>query len=104
MPIGSVSPFRPTGTASLSLATANASANVQLVGGGDTVVVTNSSNVLAYVKFGSDQTVTATVADMPILPSSRAILQVNLLINYAAAIAPSGTGSILFSRGDGSVV
>ncbi|WP_428486725.1 hypothetical protein [Rhodopila sp.] len=104
MPIGSVSPFRPTGTASLSLSTANASANVPLAGGGDTVVVTNPSNVLAYVRFGADQTVAASTSDMPILPGSRLILSVNSLITYTAAIMPLGTGIILFSRGDGSVV
>jgi hypothetical protein len=104
MPIGSVSPFRPTGTASLALLTANVSANVLLAGGGDTVVVTNAANVLAYVRFGADQTVAASTSDMPVLPSSKLTLSVNSLINYAAAITPSGTGNILFSRGDGSFV
>jgi hypothetical protein len=41
---------------------------------------------------------------MPILPSSRLILSVNSLITYAAAVTPSGSGTILFSRGDGSIL
>ena len=102
MPIGSVSPFRPTGT--VSLAANSVSANIPLSGGGDTVVVTNPSSVLAYVRFGSDATVAATTTDMPILASSRLILSVNSLITYAAAITSSGSGTILFSRGDGSIL
>jgi hypothetical protein len=73
-------------------------------GGGDSVVVTNTTNALAYIRFGSDSTVTASPADMPILASSRLILSVNSLISYAAALSPTGSGSILFSRGDGSFI
>lgn len=100
MPLGSVSPFRPTGTISVSVG--SVSANAPLSGGGDSVVVTNTTSALAYVRFGSDVTVTASTADMPILAGSRVILSINSLIVYAAAISPSGSGSILFSRGDGS--
>ncbi len=102
MPIGSVSPFRPTGT--VSLAASGTSSNTPLTGGGDTVVATNISSALAYVKFGSDATAVATTSDMPVLPNSRAVLSVNNLISYVAAIMPSGSGSILFSRGDGTFV
>jgi hypothetical protein len=102
MPLGSVSPFRPTGT--ISLSTSNVSANGPLAGGGDSVVVTNPSSTLAYIRFGADPTVAASISDMPVLPNSRVILSVNSLITYAAALAPSGSGSIMFSRGDGSII
>lgn len=102
MPLGSVSPFRPTGTVGVSVG--STSSNTALSGGGDSVVVTNATSALAYVRFGSDPTVVATVADMPILPSSRLILSVNSLITFAAAISPLGSGTMLFSRGDGSVI
>jgi hypothetical protein len=102
MPLGSVSPFRPTGTVSVSVG--NLSSNVLLSGGGDTVVVTNTTTALAFIRFGSDRTITASIADMPILAGSRLILSVNSLISYAAAISPAGSGSILFSRGDGSII
>jgi hypothetical protein len=102
MPLGSVSPFRPTGTISISVG--SVSANAPLSGGGDTVVVTNTTSALAYIRFGSDSTVTASTADMPILAGNRLILSVNSLISYAAAISPSGSGSVLFSRGDGSFI
>ncbi len=102
MPLGSVSPFRPTGTVSVS--SGNTSTNCLLAGGGDSVVVTNTMSVLAYIRFGSDPTVIASTADMPILANSNLILAVNSLISYAAAISPAGSGAILFSRGDGSIV
>jgi hypothetical protein len=102
MPLGSVSPFRPTGTVSVSVG--NVSSNTPLSGGGDSVVVTNATTALGYVRFGSDMTVTASVVDMPVLAGSRIILSINSLISYAAAISPSGSGSILFSRGDGSII
>jgi hypothetical protein len=102
MPIGSISPFRPTGT--VSLAASSVSSNVALTGGGDTVVVTNASTVLAYIRFGSDSTVVANASDMPVLANSRVILSVNSLIANAAAITSSGSGTILFSRGDGSIL
>jgi hypothetical protein len=102
MPLGSVSPFRPTGTVSMPVGTV--STNVALSGGGDSVVVTNTATSLAYIRFGSDPTVTASAADMPILAGSRLILSINSLIAYAAAVSPSGSGTVLFSRGDGSFV
>jgi hypothetical protein len=102
MPLGSVSPFRHTGTVVVSVG--NVSANALLIGGGDAMVVTNSTSNLVYVRFGSDPTVTADFSDMPILAASRVILSVNSLISYAAAISPSGSGSVLFSRGDGSII
>ena len=102
MATGLTSPFRPTGTVSLSASVASAS--VQLSGGGETVVVTNLAPSLVYVRFGADPSVTASPADMPVLPNARAMLSVNSLIGYAAAVLSSGTGSVLFSRGDGSFV
>ena len=102
MPLGSVSPFRPTGTVSVSVG--SASTNTRLSGGGDAVVVTNTTNSLTYVRFGSDSTVAASTADMPVLAAGRLILAVNSLISHAAAISPAGSGIILFSRGDGSFV
>ena len=102
MPLGSVSPFRPTGTVSVSVR--SVSTNMLLSGGGDSVVVTNTTASLVYAKFGSDPSLTASALDMPILPNSRLILSVNSLITYAAAISPSGSGIVLFSRGDGSIV
>jgi hypothetical protein len=102
MAIGSVTPFRPTGTVSLSAGTTSAA--VALTGGGETVVVTNTSASLVYVAFGASSSVSATTSGMPVLPNTKAILLVNDLVTYAAAILASGNGTVLFTRGDGSTV
>lgn len=102
MPNGSTSPFRPSGT--VSLAATTATANIMLTGGGETVVVTNTSSSIAFIRFGSDPSVTATANDMPVLANSRIILAINSLITYASAILQSGSGTVIFSRGDGSVI
>lgn len=100
MAVGAVSPFRPTGTVALNAGTSPGS--VRLVGGGDSVVVTNTSGSLAYVRFGADPSVGASPADMPVLPNSRVMLGINQLVDYAAGILATGSGSLLFTRGDGS--
>ena len=100
MPSGSILPFRPTGTVSVSAS--STSNSVLLAGGGDSTVVTNTTSALAFVRFGADPSVVATTADMPVLPNGRVMLAVNSLISYASAILISGTGTVLFTRGDGS--
>ena len=100
MSTGSVTPFRPTGTVSISAGTTSAS--VQLAGGGDSVVVTNTTAAIVYVRFGADPSVTASVADMPVLPNARVMLAINFLITYAATVLTSGSGAVLLTRGDGS--
>jgi hypothetical protein len=100
MATGSVTPFRTTGTVSISAGTTSAS--VPLAGGGDSIVVTNITTSLAYVRFGADPSVTASAVDMPVLPNTHVMLAVNSLITYCAAILTSGSGTILLSRGDGS--
>lgn len=102
MATGSIKPFVPSGTAPLVGTTT--SRNVALGSGGDAVVVTNAAASIAYVRFGSDSTVSASTTDMPVLPNSRVLLGLNPLISYAAAVLTSGTGNILFTRGDGSIV
>jgi hypothetical protein len=102
MPTGLISPFQPTGTVSISASAI--SGNVALVGSGDTVIVTNASAVAAFVRFGSDATVAATLSDMPVLGNSRIILSINRLIGYCAAVVPTGSGVVYFSRGDGSII
>ena len=84
MAIGSITPFRPTGTASLSAGTS--SATVALAVGGDSIVVTNTTASLAYVRFGADPSVSASVADMPVMANSRAMLSTNNLVTHGAAV------------------
>lgn len=100
MAVGTTSAFRPTGTVSLNAGTT--SANLLLNGGGETVVVTNMTTYLTYVRFGSDETIEASTNDMPVLPSSQVVLSINSLISHAAAFLVDGSGTVLFTRGDGS--
>jgi len=100
MAVGSVSPFRPVGTAGVNAG--STSASVLLAGAGETVVVTNASGALAYVRFGADPLVVATTSDMPILPNDRVMLSTNPMVTYAAAMLSGGSGLVLFTRGDGS--
>ena len=92
MAIGSITPFRPTGTASLSAGTS--SATVALAGGGDLIVVTNTTASLAYVRFGADPSVSASVADMPVMANSRVMLSANNLVTHGAAVLASGSGTV----------
>jgi hypothetical protein len=102
MAVGSITAFRPTGT--VSLAAGTSSASVPLAGGGETVVVTNISAALAYVRFGADPSVSASSIDMPVMANSKITLAVNSLVSYAAALLTAGSGTVLFTRGDGSYV
>ncbi len=100
MASGSITPFRPSGTASLNATTSSAA--VPLAGGGDSVVVTNTSASLAYVRFGADPSVSAAIIDMPVMANAKVMLAVNSLVTYAAAVLVAGSGAVLFTRGDGS--
>jgi hypothetical protein len=102
MAIGAISPFRATGTVGIAAGTSSVAA--PLAGGGETVVVTNPTSALAYVRFGSDSGIAATSQDMPVLPGGRVILSINSLITHAAAVLASGSGTVLLTRGDGSIV
>ena len=102
MAMGSTQPFRPAGTVSLAAGTSSVAA--ALAGGGESVVVTNTTTALAYVRLGADATVAAGTRDMPVLPGSRVMLAANPLITYAAAVLATGSGTVLFTRGDGSFV
>jgi hypothetical protein len=102
MSVGTTSPFRPMGTVSLNAGTTAAS--IPLAGSGESAVVTNPTASLAYVRFGRDPSIIATSADMPVLPNSRVVLSIYPMIAYAAAVLASGSGSVLFTRGDGSAL
>jgi len=102
MATGTTNPFSATGSVTLSATTSPSSG--RLIGGGDTVVVTNSANALIFVRFGADSSVSASTSDMPILPASQSILSVNPLIQYVSVVSSGGSGNVIFTRGDGSVV
>ena len=102
MSIGSSQPFRPAGTA--SLAAGIASSVVTLAGGGDSLLVTNATSSVAFIRLGSSANVVATATDMPVLPGSRVLLGINPLITTVAVMLATGSGSLFFTRGDGSSI
>lgn len=98
--------FAPMKAATVSIAVAAATGNVQVLPTGTsgtyTVRVMNSGSATAWVAFG-DNTVAATIpsgstaGSLPIGPG----LSLELIVtgNYAAAIAAGATGSIYFTPG-----
>lgn len=103
MTIGANQPLKLGTTTVVSAGTT--SSNTQLVGGGETVLVTNLSSAVAYVGFGADSTAAATTAaSMPIVGSGRAMLGIGPGPTWGAVVLSTGTGSVAFTRGDGSTI
>ena len=103
MSIGSSQPFRPAGTVAINAT--STPTNNQLIGEGETILVTNAATDVAFVRFGADVSVTAsTTGDLPVLPGTCSLVGVNTLIKYAAAVLTSGSGQIYFTVGDGSSI
>jgi hypothetical protein len=98
---GAISPFQPV--ASVLLASSTVSANIQLAGSGEVLLITNATASLAYVRFGSDSTVQATIADTPILSNSKILLRCGPLVSYCATVLSAGSGPVIITRGDGSI-
>lgn len=97
-------PFRPTGGATVNIDVASTTANVALPPSGQ-VRVMNNGTATAWINFGTDNTVTATVAaGIPIGPGVTEVLS-NMTTTagaaYVAAIAAAATGKIYFTPGAG---
>jgi hypothetical protein len=99
MATGSIQPLKVAGT--VVIAASTTSANAQLAGAGDSVLVTNLAGAAAFVAFGTDATVTAAQAGIAVPAGQRLLLSVGLY-SWAAAVLASGTGNVSFSRGEGS--
>ncbi|MCF3945297.1 hypothetical protein AiwAL_04725 [Acidiphilium sp. AL] len=101
MSIGAALPFRPSGTASVAGSTGAAA--VALAGGGSSVLVFNASGAVAFVRFGMAAALSASVGDLPVPPGGRMLVDAGRLVTHAGAVLASGTGTVYFTRGDGSV-
>ena len=89
MTVGSVNPAKPAGTMAITTVAA-ASVNAALPNIGDSLVITNTSASIVFAKAGPQNTVTASAADYPILPNSRALMAAGPYINFIAVFAPTG--------------
>ncbi len=98
---GASQPFRPSYTASISATTA--AAETALPAGGESVLIYNATSSVAFVRFGSSAGVAATLTDLPVPPNGRMLVAVNHLVTAVSALLHVGTGTVYFSRGDGSV-
>jgi hypothetical protein len=90
--------------ATVAQASGTVSASIKLAGNGESVLITNATSSLAYVRFGSDATVQATTGDTPVLPNSQILLSCSHMISYSATVLGSGTGLVMFTRGNGSSI
>jgi hypothetical protein len=93
-------PFEPSGGASRACTTATA--NVILGGTGEQVAVTNYGSVPAFIAFGADNTVVATISDFCVLPNSQVYLTLPDGSAYVAGITASGTTTIQVETGWGT--
>lgn len=101
MATGSTQPLMVSATATLAAGTT--SANIALAGTGEAVLVYNAASVVAFIRFGMDNTVVATAADMPIPPGTRMLIHASEFSKTVAAVLASGSGTVYFSRGQGTV-
>jgi hypothetical protein len=99
---GATNPFQPVAT--VAQASGTVSTSIKLAGGGDSVLITNAAPSLAYVRFGSDPTVQATTGDTPVLPNSQILFGCGHFVSYCATVLGSGTGMVMFTRGNGSSI
>lgn len=101
---GQVQSFRPSG--SVSAAATTTTQSVVLPAGGDTVVVDNAGNDFCFVNFGGSAVV-ATGSPNPSFPvpaGQHRQFACPRTVTAAAVIMNSGTGTVFFTRGDGTAI
>lgn len=79
------------------------SSRVALVGTGSVLMLTNVSDVVAYVAWG-DSSVTATTAYFPVLPGTKEVVTISAdsSVTHIAGITASGTATVLAHKGHGN--
>ena len=101
MSLGSTQPFRPSGTVTLAATTTPLAG--ALVGRGEAVLVYNASTGVAFLRFGTDLTITATLSDVPVPAGTRMLLHAGTIASTVSVVLGGGSGSVYVSRGDGTV-
>jgi len=101
MSSGSTQPFRPAQTATLAASTTAAYAAIP--GYSEAALVTNTTSAVAFVRFGTDSTVIATTADMPVPPNGRLLMHCGSIASTVSVLLATGSGAVYVSRGDGTV-
>ncbi|HQT87971.1 MAG TPA: hypothetical protein PK677_05385 [Acidiphilium sp.] len=101
MSTGASLPFRPAGT--VVIGASAAAASIALPPGGSSMLVYNSTTSVAFIRFGMVGDTTAQISDTPVPPGARMLFDAGRLVTTASVVLASGTGSVFFTRGDGSV-
>jgi hypothetical protein len=101
---GQIQSFRPSGCVSVSATTT--SQTVNLPTGGDTVVVDNAGGDFCFVVFGGTAVV-ATGSPNPSFPvpaGQHRQFACPTTVTMAGVIMNTGTGTVFFTRGDGTAI
>jgi hypothetical protein len=93
MSLGSTQPFRPAGTVTISAGSSSTRASL----------VTNTASGTAFIRLGTDNSVVASAADMPVPAGARLLLHAGNFASTVAVVLNSGSGSVYVTRGDGTV-
>lgn len=100
---------RPQQTKNISVSTSPQNVPVNFASGRNTsVLVSNASSGTVFVEFyhtSSPSVPVSATASMPVLAGTVQVFDVNVSesgILYAHVIAPSGTGTVYFTPGEGS--
>lgn len=101
MASGATQPFRPAG--SVAVAASTTASNAALAGGGQAVLVYNASTAIAFFRLGGASALTATIADTPVPPGGRMLVDAGPFVTNAAVVLSTGTGTVYFTLGDGDV-
>jgi hypothetical protein len=101
---GQVQAFKPSGC--VSAAATTASQDVTLPTGGDSIVVDNAGSDFCFVNFGG-AAVVATGSPSPSFPvpaGQHRVFYCPYSVTTVAVIMNSGTGTVFFTRGDGTPI
>jgi hypothetical protein len=102
MATGTTQPFRVAATTSIAATTTSTAA--PLVGAGEAVLVYNATSAIAFIRFGADMTVSASPAiDLPVPPGARMLVHAGEFARTVACVLASGSGTVYFIRGEGTV-
>lgn len=96
-----LAPFTPAATVSRTVTSSTANVQLPAIGGDQVIIQSVPGGNIAFVKFGTDNTVTAATTDLPILPGAMYVFTIPYLSTYIAAIG-SATTTLYITRGDGA--
>lgn len=93
---------QPGGNVTVSATTTSSASAIGAGSGLSQVAIKNAGSNTAFIKFGTDNTVTATSADFPILPGEANLLTKSEAHTYIAAITGSSTTTLYVTPGAGA--